>query len=52
MILTFLNFNFTKGYIYETKKKKDGFDDDCLRYQTITNSTQNKEIIILMHLTM
>jgi hypothetical protein len=25
------------------RKKKYGFDDDCLRYQTIMNSTQNQK---------
>jgi len=29
-------------YIYKIKKKKVGFNAGCLRYQTITNSTQNK----------
>ncbi len=38
MILTLLDFNFTKGYIYITKKKEDGFDDDCLRQ--VMNSIQ------------
>jgi hypothetical protein len=46
MILTLLDFNFTRGYIYITKKKEDGFDDDCLRYQTITNSTQKKNSLL------